>query len=91
MVGSCLPFAVFANQPAHLARLGMPFGLQFGVQQFAVDADLKAPTIGGNKREAGDIGFKFLQQFGRQTDSPRGVASGNTVHDFDVHFHGNLQ
>ena len=35
----------FADQPNHLTRFGVTFGLKFGVNQCSVDGDLEAASV----------------------------------------------
>lgn len=77
------------EQPEHFPRFGVPSGGQLAVDQPAVHADFEAATVGGDQPDRFDVGFEFLEQFGRQTDGPVGVVSDRAVDDFDFD-HGRL-
>ena len=62
----------------------MAVGGQLRKEQFVIDDKLKAPTIRGDEGDGFDLGFEFLQQFGCQTDSARGVVSNRTVGQFYI-------
>jgi hypothetical protein len=65
----------------------MPPGLQFGVEQLAVDGHLKAAVVRRDQDEGFDLGFVRSQQFGCQTGSTVGVVSNRTVFDGDFEQH----
>ena len=53
--------------------------LDFGVDQFAADAEFEASLVGGNQREGGDVLLVFDENLFRQTDGFGLVASGRAV------------
>ena len=61
-------------------------GLQFGINQFSVDADFEAAAIGRHQRQFFQAGFEFGDEFVGQTDRFGFVVSGLTVNDFDFHY-----
>ena len=66
----------------------MAVGLQFGIDQFAVDGHLEAPAIRRYQGECIDFWFKFFEQFGCQTGSPVGIVSNRAVDQLDFqHIH----
>lgn len=62
----------------------MAAGLEFGIQQFAVDLELKPPSLRRNEGDFFYIRFKFFQKFFRQPDGARGVVSGRAIGQFDL-------
>ena len=61
-------------------------GVEFGMEQFAIGANLESAATRGNKRERFDA-LAELKNFGRQTDGFRRVVSNNAVFDRDLGFH----
>ena len=59
--------------------------LDFGEDQFSVDAEFKASFVRGNQREAGDVLLVFYENLFRQTDGFGLVASGRAVNQFQLH------
>ena len=58
-----------------------PFAcIEFGMEQFAIGANLKGAAARGNQRERFDA-LAELKNFGRQTDGFRRVVSNNAVFD----------
>jgi len=70
-----LDFTVFGEAPL----------LNLGEDQFTIDAEFEASPIGGNQREGCDIFLVLYENFFRQTDGSRLVASGGTVNQFQSH------
>ena len=58
----------------------------FGINGFAIDADLKHPAAGRHQRERGD-GLLEPQKFLRQTDGVWLVVSSRAIFDFDLQTH----
>ncbi len=56
---------VLAHQPDHLPGLGMPVGLQLGVDQSIVEADFETTAIRRDQRDRFDLGLKLPKQVGR--------------------------
>lgn len=81
--GSLLgPFADFGQDP----RLVREFpGLELGVDQLAVDADLKTATPGGNEAQPCDLLLQGREELIRQTDGFRFVASHSAVLQLQFH------
>jgi len=59
-------------------------GLEFGVNQLAVDFDLKPALRRRHQGKGLDLGFETFEQFRRQTGGSRGVVSDGAVGDGDV-------
>jgi hypothetical protein len=78
---------VFADQLRHLARFGVAVGLQLGIQQLPVDADLEAAPIGGDDRQRFDLRLESFEQFYRQTGGAPGVVSNGAVFQLDLQQH----
>jgi hypothetical protein len=60
-------------------------GLELGIDQVAVDAQLEATALGRDERERLNLLFVRGQQLARQTDGLRLVVSHRTVHEFNIH------
>jgi hypothetical protein len=60
-------------------------GLELGVDQVAVDAQLKASAALGDELELLDLLFVGGQQLARQTDGLRFVVSHRAILEFHVH------
>ena len=54
--------------------------IEFGMEQFAIGANLESAAARGNQRERLDA-LAELKNFGRQTDSLRRVVSNDAVFD----------
>ncbi len=61
-------------------------GLQFGVDELAVDAHLETSAIGRDERELLQAGLQFRDEFAGQTDRVGFVVSNLAVDDFDFHY-----
>src|SRR5438874_1511290 len=61
-------------------------GVEFGMEQFAIGANLESAAARGNQRERLDA-LAELENLGRQTDGLRRVVSNNAVFDRDLGFH----
>ena len=59
--------------------------LDFGEDQFSVDAEFKTSFVRGNQREAGDVLLVFYENLFRQTDGFALIASGRAVDQFQSH------
>ena len=55
-------------------------GVEFGMEQFAIGANLESAAARGNQRERFDA-LAELKNFGRQTDGLRRVVSNDAVFD----------
>jgi len=58
-------------------------GIEFGMEEFAIGANLEGAAARGNQRERFDA-LAELENFSRQTDGLRRVVSNDAV--FDRHF-----
>ena len=74
----------FADQPNNLARFGVTFGLQFGIDQRSVDSDLEAASVRGNQHYRFNHMLKFLEQIFFQAHGPVGVMSDCAVDNFNL-------
>jgi hypothetical protein len=63
----------------------MAAGLELGVNQLVVHADLEPASTGWNKRHAFNLRFEISEQVIRQAHGPVGVMSDCTVDDLDFH------
>ena len=61
-------------------------GVEFGMEQFAIGANLESAAARGNQRERLDA-LAELKNFGRQTDGLRRVVSNDAVFDRDFGLH----
>jgi hypothetical protein len=61
-------------------------GVEFGMEQFAIGANLESAAARGNQRERFDA-LAELKNFGRQTDGLRRVVSNDAVFDRYLGFH----
>src|SRR6266536_1016329 len=61
-------------------------GVEFGMEQFAIGANLESAAARGNQRERLNA-LAELKNFGRQTDGLRRVVSNDAVFDRDLGFH----
>lgn len=62
----------------------MPPGLEFGVDQVAIQADFKAPAIRRFEPDRSDARFEMLEQFTHQADRPVSVMSNSAINDDNV-------
>jgi hypothetical protein len=72
-------FQIISNQTGYLAGIGVAMVSQLGIEQFSVDGELEAASIGGHQGERFDLWLKLLEQFGCQTDSTVSIVSNGTV------------
>ena len=61
-------------------------GVEFGMEQFAIGANLEGAAARGNQRERLDA-LAELKNFSRQTDGFRRVVSNDAVFDRDLGLH----
>jgi hypothetical protein len=61
-------------------------GVEFGMEQFAIGANLESAATRGNQRERLNA-LAELKNFGRQTDGLRRVVSNDAVFDRYLGFH----
>jgi hypothetical protein len=61
-------------------------GVEFGMEQFAIGANLESAAARGNQRQRLDA-LAELKDFGRQTDGLRRVVSNDAVFDRHLGFH----
>jgi hypothetical protein len=61
-------------------------GVEFGMEQFAIGANLEGAAARGNQRKRLDA-LAELKNFGRQTDGFRRVVSNDAVFDRYLGFH----
>ena len=71
------------NKTQHLACFGMTFGLDFGIDQLSVHADLEAATVRRNEGYAFDYVLIILEQFACQAHGPVSVMSDRAINDLD--------
>jgi len=70
----------------------MAFGLEFGIDQRSIHADLEAASVRGNEGYRLNDMLKLLEQVLFQAHGPVGVVSNCTVGDFDFeHAHSSIQ
>jgi hypothetical protein len=69
-----------------LIEVGPITGIEFGMEQFAIGANLESATARWNKRERLDA-FAEFKDLGRQTDGLRRVVSNDAIFDRDFRFH----
>jgi hypothetical protein len=79
------PLEPLADDAQHAAFVGEFAGLQLGVDQLAIERDLKAAAAGGEELQTLDLLFIFRQDLACQTDSLRLVASNRAVTQLNVH------
>jgi hypothetical protein len=70
----------FFDRLDHVVEIRPVTGVEFGVEQFAIGANLKSAATRGNQRERFDA-LAELKNFSRQTDGFRRVVSNNAVFD----------
>jgi len=77
---------VLEEQIPDLPRLGMPAEGFFGIQALPIDDKFVNPAGAGNQRPRGNMDFdlSLAQEFCRQTDGARRVASHGAVFKADV-------
>ena len=63
-----------------LVEVGPVAGIEFGMEQFAIGANLESAAARWNKRECLDA-FAEFKDLGRQTDGLRRVVSNDAVFD----------
>jgi hypothetical protein len=61
-------------------------GVEFGMEQFAIGANLEGAAARGNQRKRLDA-LAELKNFGRQTDGLRRVVSNDAIFDRDFGLH----
>jgi hypothetical protein len=61
-------------------------GVEFGMEQFAIGANLEGAAARGNQRKRLDA-LAELKNFGRQTDGLRRVVSNDAIFDRDLGLH----
>jgi hypothetical protein len=71
------------DQPYDLARFSVTFGLELGIDQFTVHADLEAAAVRWNDGDALDQRLKLPEQIVRQAHGPPGVMSDRAVNNLD--------
>ena len=69
------------NKTQHLACLSMTFGLELGVDQLSVHADLEAATVRRNKGYTFDYVLIILKQFACQAHGPVSVVSNSAINN----------
>jgi hypothetical protein len=79
-----LSFDNFGYQIDHLAGFGVAVGLQLGIDQLPVHADLEAAAIGGDQDHRLDQVLELFEQFASQAHGPVGVVSNRAVDDLDL-------
>jgi hypothetical protein len=60
-------------------------GLEFGVDQAIIHADLEAASQGRDEEDALDLRFEIFEQIVYQAHGPVGVVSNRAVFDADLH------
>ena len=78
----------FTNRFEHCLLVGELAGLEFRVEQFAVDGQFETTAAAGDQFHVLDVLFVLVQELARQTDGFRFVVSDRAVLEFYVH--GNL-
>ena len=78
------------NQTNDFTRFRLTTGIQLGEDEFAIYADLKTATAGGDQRDGLDLRFKTLQQFSCQANGPVSIASNGAVNNLDLHYNNQL-
>lgn len=63
----------------------MTVGLEFGIDQLIVHADLELASIRGDQDQIPDLVLELPEQVGCQAYGPVGVMSDCAVDDFDVY------
>ena len=69
-----------------LIEVGPISGIEFGMEQFAIGANLKSAAARRDERERFDA-FAEFKDFGRQTDGLGRVVSNHAIFDRDLGFH----
>ena len=76
----------FLNRRDNLVEIRPVAGVEFGMEQFVIGANLESAAARGNQRERLDA-LAELKNFGRQTDGLRRVVSNYAVFDRHLGFH----
>ena len=76
----------FLDSSDDLVEVGPVAGIEFGMEQFAIGANLESAAARGNQRERLDA-LAELKNFGRQTDGLRRIVSNDAVFDRYLGFH----
>ena len=66
--------------------IGKPAGVQFGINQLAVDAHFETAAVGGNEYQSRQPFLQFINQLVGQTDRFGFIVSYLAVDDFDFHY-----
>ena len=62
----------------------MAVGCQLGIDKFLIHRKLKATPVRWHQSDGFNVRFKFLEQFGCQTDSTISVVSDCTVDQIEL-------
>ena len=76
----------FLDRLDDLVEIRPVAGIEFGMEQFAIGANLESAAARGNQHERFDA-LAELENFGRQTDGLRRVVSNNAVFDRNFGLH----
>ena len=76
------------DETEDFTRFSVAFGLELGIDQLPVRADLKPALIRRDQSDALDDMLIILQQFFCQAHGPAGVMSNRAINDLDLQ-HGN--
>ena len=76
----------FLNRLDDIVEVRPVAGIEFGMEQFAIGANLESAAARGNQRERLNA-LAELKNFGRQTDGLRRVVSNDAVFDRDFGVH----
>ena len=76
----------FLDRLDDLVKIRPVAGIELGVEQFAIGANLEGPAARGNQRERLNA-LAELKNFGRQTDGFRRVVSNDAVFNRYLGFH----
>jgi len=77
-------FEIFAKQQREFTGFDVTVCLEFTINQFTVDLDLKTPAIAGDKGHGFDLVFVGGQDFFRRTDGTGEVMSNSAVGEGDT-------
>ena len=80
------PLLEFLNRVDDLVEIRPVAAVEFGMEQFAIGADLEGAPARGNQRKRFDAVAK-LESFSRQTDGFRRVVSNYAIFDRDLGLH----
>ena len=83
------PLLEFLNRVDDLVEIRPVAAVEFGMEQFAIGADLEGAPARGNQRKRFDAVAK-LESFSRQTDGFRRVVSNRAILDPNFGFHRTL-